>query len=122
MDRPQFSLIPSEPYRSCIIWCCQFCPPGNPTGRFWLHGQALVALNRDEKIESLPERISPARFMETTQLCWTDWQNEVGIEPDYNALIRVLELEPSLAGRCRIVPPFGGARRLKGLPPPLGET
>jgi hypothetical protein len=38
---------------------------------------------------------------------WTDWEKDGGIRPNYEALIRLFELEPELQGRVSITPPRG---------------
>ena len=97
----------SERIRQCIVWSCQSVREGNPEGRFWLNGYGLIALTRNEIIESFPAK----------QRGFTNWQSE--IPEDFDALIRVLPLE--FPGRVSICTPFG-ATRLPGMPPPLGET
>jgi len=68
-DRPQFSVIPPDPViRQFIIWSCQSCRGGNAEARFWLHGYAAVALERNGVIESLPQSITPDSFTTTVSL------------------------------------------------------
>ena len=107
----------SERIRQCIVWSCQSVREGNPEGRFWLNGYGLIALTRNEIIESFPANIAPTQFAEATRLAGPT--GKAKIPEDFDALIRVLPLE--FPGRVSICTPFG-ATRLPGMPPPLGET
>ena len=94
---PQWSFVPCESIR------CYVPTPGN---RVWIQNYAVIVFrNSDGVIESLPEQVTPLAFAKATDFAFTDWENDGGIKPDYEALIPLWEVE--FAGRVRICAPRG---------------
>ena len=77
----------------------------NADHRVWIQGYGLVWGRKDEKECSLPENVGP-RALTNIKLAWTDYENDAGIKPDFDLLLRNYTLEfPD--DRVRIAKPRG---------------